>query len=83
MDFILTHHAVKQMADRKIRRQWISSVIEVPERREPDRKDPTIELFYGRIHLADTRTLLVVVNTAADPWRVVSVFFDRRMRGRL
>ncbi|MCY3567377.1 MAG: DUF4258 domain-containing protein [Chloroflexi bacterium] len=83
MDFILTHHAARQMADRKIRRQWISSVIEVPERREPDRKDPTIELFYGRISSAESKVLLVVVNTAADPWRIVSVFFDRRMRGRL
>jgi len=83
MDYIFTLHATRQMAEREIRRQWVTLVIESPERREADRRDPTIELFYGRIHPAESRVLLVAVNTQADPWRVVSVFFDRRMRGRL
>ena len=29
------------------------------------------------------RVLRVVVNKAAEPIRIVSVFFDRRMKGRL
>ncbi len=29
------------------------------------------------------RVLRVAVNTSVDPWRVVSVFFDRDMRGEL
>ena len=42
-----------------------------------------VERFYRRIPEHRDRVLPVAVNTRVAPWRVVSVFFDRRIRGEL
>ena len=36
-----------------------------------------------RIPEYDDRILRVVYNETSEPWRVVTVFFDRTMRGKL
>ena len=42
-----------------------------------------MERRYRRIPEHGGRVLRVAVNTAVEPERVVSVFFDRKMKGRL
>ena len=51
--------------------------------RTADPNDPEVERFFRRIPEHGNRVLRVAVNTRVAPWRVVSVFFDRSMRGEL
>ena len=55
----------------------------VPELVLPDPDDATAERRYRKIPEFGGRVLRVAVNTAVEPNRVVSVFFDRQMKGKL
>ena len=81
LDF--TRHAITVMAMREIPLELARRVIANPERRIPDPNDPEVERFFARIPEYGGRVLRVAVNTNAAPGRVVSVFFDRTMRGAL
>ena len=63
--------------------QWVESTLQEPALRTSDPNDAEVERFFRRISERGDRVLRVAVNTHADPWRVVSVFFDRNMRGEL
>lgn len=76
-------HAVFAMAERKIPKEWIERVVAEPMRRISDPNDPEVERFFRIIPEQDNRVLRVAVNTSVTPWRVVSVFFDRNMKGKL
>ena len=78
-----TRHAVDVMRERVIPREWVESVVTEPALRSPDPNDPDIERFYRRMPERSGRVLRVAVNTRVAPWRVVSVFFDRGMRGEI
>ena len=78
-----TKHAIQVMTERSIPVEWIARVIAGPALRVPDPNDPQVERFFRRIPEQDDRILRVAVNTHVAPWRVVSVFFDRSMRGKL
>lgn len=54
-----------------------------PPLRVPDPNDPEPEWFFCVIPEYGDRVLRVVVNTRVATWRVVSVFFDRGVKGEL
>jgi hypothetical protein len=83
MDYTLTEHARKVLTERQIPLEWLERVLHQPDLREPDPNDASLERRYRPITEFDGRVLRVVVNTSVEPERVVSIFFDRRMRGRL
>jgi len=78
-----SRHARRVMAERLLHMDWVESVVAEPALRTPDPNDPEVERFFRRIPEHGDRVLRVVVNTRVVPWRVVSVFFDRSMRGAL
>ena len=71
------------MAERSISIEWGEFVVSGPEVRIPDPNDSQVERFYRRIPEHGNRVLRVAVNTNVAPWRVVTVFFDRSMRGEV
>ena len=83
VELTVTAHAREAMAERLIRLHWIERVVNAPELRTDDPTDPEVERFFGRVPERGDRVLRVAVNTRVEPWRVVSVFFDRDMRGQL
>ena len=83
MELEYTRHAVQVMEEREISVDWIEQVVADPALRIPDPNDPELERFFRRVREHDDRSLRVVVNTQAVPWRVVSAFFDRSMKGIL
>lgn len=83
MQLELSRHAVHVMAERMVSIKWVEETVGEPALRLPDPNDPEIERFFRRIPDRDNRVLRVAVNTRVTPWRVVSVFFDRTMRGKL
>ena len=78
-----TKHAVRAMAERMIPIEWVERAVANPMLRAPDPNDHEIERFFCEIRERDARVLRVAINTRVAPWRVVSVFFDRTMKGRL
>ena len=76
-------HARVAMTERVIPTEWIERTVSEYELRTDDPSDPELERFFARVPERDGRVLRVVVNTRVIPWKVVSVFFDRRMRTRL
>ena len=82
MKLSFTRHARQVMAERDISQDWVEAVLDAPGFQAAVPNDSSLVRFYGRAPERDNRVLRVVVNTTTDPWRIVSVFFDRRMRDR-
>ena len=78
-----TNHAKETMQDREIEEDWVEHTLDAPLLRVPDPAHDGLERLYRPISDRDGRVLRVVVDTSSDPWRVITVFFDRKMRGKL
>ena len=78
-----TRHALHAMAERTIPAEWVEQTVAAPALRTHDPHDSEVERFFRRVPERGDRVLRVAVNTRVAPWRVVSVFFDRAMRGEL
>lgn len=71
------------MNKRGISAEWVERAVAAPLLRMRDPHDESVERFFVRIPEQGGKVLRVAVNTESDPWRVVSTFFDRAMRGEL
>ncbi len=80
-EYELTAHANTVLEERGIRRDWLERVLASPERSEPDRVDPELQHAIGRIAENDDRYLRVIYNATVTPWRIVTAYFDRGLRG--
>jgi len=78
VDSELSEHAYDMLQERNIREDWVKLVMEDPERREP-MDDGTVHSIKA-IDQYGERFLRVVVNPDVTPQRIVTVFFDRRIR---
>ena len=78
MDYHLTQHAHDVLVKRRIPEEWMKRILDAPERTEKDQIDDNLEHRLGRIADFGNRMLRVIVNVAARPPRVVTVYFDRR-----
>jgi hypothetical protein len=83
MRYELTQHARAVLAAREIRIEWMERVLSHPILILPDRADPHLEHRLGRIREHGNRVLRVIVNKTTLPQRVISVYFDRTMMGKL
>ena len=83
MKYELTQHAQKVMAERGISIEWMERTLFQPELVLPDTENNVVERYFRKIPEFGGRVLRVVVNTKVEPVRVVSVFFDRTMKGKL
>lgn len=79
----LSKHARIRLVERKIDLQWVALTIREPALVEPHPTDEDCQCAYRSIPEVEGRVLKVVYNTTTEPWRIVTVHFDRRMRGRL
>ena len=74
----LSAHAREMLRERGISNEWLERAISAPESQERDEE--------GNIHLIKTipehgmRVLHVIVNPRSEPPKVVTLFFDRRLR---
>ena len=77
----LSAHAAAVIGERRIEIAWIDRVLENPDRTEPGKFNPELTSALGRIAERDGRMLRVVYNGNVDPPRVVTVYFDRGLKG--
>ncbi|HMQ53368.1 MAG TPA: DUF4258 domain-containing protein [Anaerolineae bacterium] len=74
----LSKHAVEMLQERNIAEDWVWQTVNSP--------DDLIAGADGNVHYIKSiaenqgRVLRVIVNPSVDPNRVVTVFFDRRLR---
>jgi Domain of unknown function (DUF4258) len=78
--YILTKHASAQQTERRIPDEWIRQTVEEPEMvlEHADKDDNTH--YVRSIVEFGNRKLRVVVNTTTEPNKIVTLFFDRRLR---
>lgn len=83
MIYELTQHARDSLQERKIPVEWMERVMARPALTEPGINDVTVESRFAKIPEHGNRVLRVVINKTVVPERVVSVYFDRTMKGKL
>ena len=83
MNLEYSSHARDAVIEREIDPDWVVRTIENPVRTEPDIEDPELTHYLARIPENGNRVLRVVLNGTVFPPRVVSTFFDRRLKNKL
>lgn len=78
IEYEFSEHAYDMLKERNIRESWVKLAIEDPEKKEP-KDDGTIH-YIRAIEQHGGRYLRVVVNPDVKPQRIVTLFFDRRIR---
>jgi hypothetical protein len=78
--FEISEHARFQMQERNIQTSWLTEVLSAPDRRLPLADSHGNTHYLKQIADFGDRWLRVVVNPNVDPQRVVTVFFDRRVK---
>ncbi|MBU1694321.1 MAG: DUF4258 domain-containing protein [Verrucomicrobia bacterium] len=83
MNYTLTRHAAHVLHERAIAVEWLERALRDPQRVESDAEDKRLEHRLVRIAEHGHRVLRVVVNKSVRPEKVITVYFDRAMRGKL
>ena len=63
--------------------EWLERALNSPDKTAPDLEDGDLRHYLKVIPENGGRVLRVVVNFKVTPFRVVTVFFDRAMKGKL
>ncbi|MCP9471974.1 MAG: DUF4258 domain-containing protein [Nitrospira sp.] len=80
----LSEHARESWRKRPvIRMEWIEEVLRQPQLVEKDSVDAELEHRLGRIQEYDGRVLRVIVKKNTTPLRIITFYFDRKMRRQL
>lgn len=75
---IFTKHFIAMLSERQIQREWVDKTIQSPDQVE-DREDGTRH-YLKKIDNQGGRWLRVIANVTTEPHRLITVFFDRRIR---
>ncbi|MDX2255455.1 MAG: DUF4258 domain-containing protein [Pseudanabaenaceae cyanobacterium bins.39] len=76
-------HAKKRIDERDILLTWIQETIERSDKTESDQNDPELEIAFKRIESYGGRVLKVIYNKTVSPIRIVTLHFDRSMKGKI
>jgi len=83
MRFELTQHAKDALVKRGISMEWLERAVKSPDHTETDATDPTLQHRLAVIPENGDRVLRVIINLNMTPVRIVTLYFDRKMKGRL
>jgi len=82
MNLHYTSHAMKRLAKRRLKPEWIERIVANPQLVEPDPEDAGLEHRLGVLPELDNRVLRVIVSRS-EPTRVITAFPDHSMKGKL
>ena len=83
MNYELTKHAQKALEERGIQIEGTERTLSAPGCVLSDPEDARVQLYFRCIPELAGRVLRVAVNKTVAPNRVMSVFLDRPMKGKL
>ena len=78
IEYEFSEHAYEMLVERNIREEWVMLTVENPEKKEL--KDDSTIHYLRSIEEYGRRYLRVVINPNVHPQRIVTLFFDRRIR---
>ncbi len=78
-----TQHALFTLKERGIPVEWVERAVNQPEKIEPDATDPDLRHALCRIPEFGNRVLRVVFADEIEHIRIITVYFDRKMRNKL
>jgi hypothetical protein len=76
--YCLSEHAGDMLRERNIKKAWIQSALDNPEMKEI-KEDGTIHHIIA-VEDNGEKYLRVIINPTSEPIKIVTVFFDRRLR---
>ena len=79
-NFICSHHALIQIRERKLPESWIKETLQTPDRIEHLADSHGNTHYLKQIQEFDNRWLRIVINPQTQPHRIVTLFFDRRIK---
>jgi hypothetical protein len=79
----LSAHASQRIEAREIDLEWVERTISQPTLSQPHPTDEACTQVYRVIPEAGDKVLKVIYNHQTEPLRIVTVHFDRGMRGKL
>jgi hypothetical protein len=82
MNYELSRHAHTALVEREISEEWLERALQKPTRVEPDEHDPALVHHLVAIPEHGGRVLRVVLNNQVAPSRIVTLYFDRQMKGQ-
>ena len=74
----LSIHYKEMLNERQIKPEWAEATLETPDRTER-KSDGTVH-YIKQIHENEERWLRVIVNEVVNPNKIITAFFDRRLR---
>ena len=77
-EFVLTVHATQMARERDIKDAWIRIALRDPCATTPDERDGNLTCVSRRIPENGNRMLRLVIDSAQNPPRVITLFFDRK-----
>lgn len=83
MDFTLSDHAIIAIRERSILLEWIERTLSTPSQALSGFDDPSLKHALAVIPEHGDRVLRVIYNATKNPPHVVTVYFDRTMKGKL
>lgn len=83
MDYTLGKHAEDAIREREIRLEWIRDTLAQPAAVQAHPDDPHSQQALRPIPEFGYRVWRVIFNASSNPPHVVTVYFDRTMKGRL
>ena len=82
-DISFTLHAKKVLVERDISIDWVLSVLNAPRKTLSDLEDSDLTHALCPIAENGNRVLRVVYNDHVRPRRIVTVYFDRTVKGKI
>ena len=82
MEIHFTDNALQRMAKRAIEPEWVERVIQNPDLRLDDDNDPELEHRLAKVPELANRVLRVIVSKS-EPKRVVTLYPDRNLKGKI
>lgn len=82
MEIYYTDHAAMRLAKREIKHEWVERVLLDPDLRYDDAIDPELEHCLAKVPELANRVLHVIVSKS-EPRRVITLYPDRNMKGKL
>lgn len=83
MDFTLSKHAADALREREIQIAWVSATLTEPAKTEADPDDGNLTHALRPIADFGDRVLRVIFDRTRQPPHIVTVYFDRAMKGKL
>ena len=83
LPYVLSNHARAVCIERGIEFEWIDRALGAPALIQPDPNSLSLLHAFIFVPERDGRILRAIYNSSVHPVRIVTVFFDRRMRGKL